>query len=155
MTTTASTIPAEFEGLIDPSPLQSWSNIFFISFIHNGKKRCFCIWPHNKKDLVTSEHMDVEMRTAHDYTGDAISINNWMDETGIDGTGLGGYSIATMNRKNVIDIVEKIRQKKNGFTVKPLTGFTICKKPEKPCPRCGRMNDIGVKECWHCVMPNP
>ena len=28
-------------------------------------------------------------------------------------------------------------------------------RQERPCPRCGRKNDIGVKECWNCVYPNP
>lgn len=26
---------------------------------------------------------------------------------------------------------------------------------ERPCTHCGRKNDIGVKECWHCLHPNP
>jgi len=26
---------------------------------------------------------------------------------------------------------------------------------ERPCPQCGRKNDIGVKECWNCTRPNP
>lgn len=26
---------------------------------------------------------------------------------------------------------------------------------EHPCPQCGRKNDIGVSECWHCLRPNP
>lgn len=26
---------------------------------------------------------------------------------------------------------------------------------ERPCPQCGRKNDIGIKECWHCMYANP
>lgn len=29
------------------------------------------------------------------------------------------------------------------------------KRQEKPCPRCGRMNDLGVKDCWHCGIKDP
>ena len=30
-------------------------------------------------------------------------------------------------------------------------------RQEKPCnvPTCKRMNDIGVKSCWHCGVMNP
>jgi len=33
--------------------------------------------------------------------------------------------------------------------------MNIAKKQEKPCRHCGRINDIGVIECWHCMIQNP
>ena len=29
------------------------------------------------------------------------------------------------------------------------------KVPEAKCKHCGRMNDIGIAECWNCLVRNP
>lgn len=63
------------------------------------------------------------------------------------------------NPNHIVQMYFALRDKGNYYSLsgasKPGAGPISKTVPEKACPTCSKMNDVGINKCWNCEMVNP
>jgi len=149
----------DFECIEDISSYYVWHKYF-------GEKYTIRIWggplaaskPKEKHCIDKYTHVEIGLfsykKDRNDHLGEYL-YDETITKLGI--TWINNKYAESRSTNEPVTNVEKIiniLQQAIGDNPQDFTSITMIRN-EKPCKHCGRPNDVGVAECWHCCVPNP